>query len=60
MDFKFTLAIHNAASKDEAINAINEMLDNYDFYVRPVPEDGEEAVTIDWYDAEPELPDIDD
>ena len=48
MKFKFTLVIDGVASKEDAIDAINEMLDHYDFDVRPVPEDGEETVSIDW------------
>ena len=62
MRFKFTLVIDGVASKEDAIDAINEMLDHYDFDVRPVPEDGEEAVSIDWPEsnADADLPTLDE
>ena len=50
MNYKFTLAIYGVKSKEEAIEAINEMLDNRDFYDRKVEEDVDDEVYIDWAD----------
>ena len=62
MKFRFTLVIDGVESKEAAIDAVNEMLDNYDFYGRPVPEDGEEPITIDWpaSNADADLPTLDE
>lgn len=62
MKFKFTLVIDGAEDKEQAIDVINEMLDHYDFDVRPVPEDDEDQVTIDWpsSNADADLPTLDE
>ena len=48
MAYKFTLAIYGAKSKEEAIEAINEMLGNRDFYDRVVEEDVDDEIHINW------------
>jgi hypothetical protein len=48
MDYKFTLAIYGAKSKEEAIEVINEMLDNRDFYDRKVEENADDEIYIEW------------
>lgn len=62
MNFKFTLVIENVASKDEAIETINEMLDAYDFHVREVKENADDEIYINWpADQDDELlPTLDD
>jgi len=50
MDYKVTLQIWNANSKEEAMDAVNEMLDAYDFHCKKVkenPED-EDEIEINW------------
>lgn len=48
MDFKVTLQIWNAKSKEDAIEAVNEMLDAYDFHGRRVEEDPADEIQINW------------
>ena len=48
MDFKVTLQIWNAKSKEEAEEAVNAMLDAYDFYGRKVEDNPEDEIEINW------------
>ena len=54
MDYKFSLGIYNVASKDEAIDRINEMLDAYDFHVRPADDD----IEINWLANDSDLTEL--
>lgn len=61
MKFRFTLVIDGAEDKEQAINVINEMLDEYyDFHCRKV-EEGDE-IYIDWpsTNADADLPTLDE
>ena len=48
MDFKVTLQIWNAKSKEEAEEAVDAMLDAYDFYGRKVEENPADEIQINW------------
>lgn len=48
MDYKITLQVWNAKSKEDAIEAVNAMLDAYDFYGKTVTENPEDEIQINW------------
>ena len=54
MDFKITLGVLGAKTKEEAIEAVNEMLGAYDFYGRKVEENPADEIEINWLDDEDE------
>lgn len=46
MNYKVTLIVTGAKSREEAENAVDEMLDAYDFYGKKVPENQENEIEI--------------
>lgn len=55
MDFKVTLQIWNAKSREEAEEAVNAMLDAYDFYGRKVEENPADEIQINWMATDSEV-----
>lgn len=47
MDYKVTVIIRGAKDPDQAKNAVDEMLDAYDFHGRKVEENPEDEILID-------------